>query len=356
MGLDDSRFGNISTNVIGLDLLPSLGEIYNKMTREEQRLASTRSGDQQQEAVGFVARQNTNPSRRDAPNDSSSSRGDNSIMRPRVICSHCGRTGHEKKDCWQLVGFPDWFNDRSGGRGQGNGNRGRGCGMNTRGRGQANVAQATSSNSSFSELTSDQWKILSQMIQEKSGNSASDKLSGKNKIGDVIFDTGASHHMTGSRELLTDMEMIPPCSISFADGNRTFAVKMGTLSLFDTIKLQRVLYVPDLNCTLVSVAKLVKQANCFATFTDTICVLQDHFSRTLIGAGEESDGVYYFTDLVSVKSHQLVFLIMLCGINAWVIRRFRCFQIYLLFLNQLAQVLATLVLEVSKLVNFFMKV
>lgn len=53
MGLDDSRFGNISTNVIGLDPLPSLGEIYSKMVREEQRLASARSKDQQGEAVGF---------------------------------------------------------------------------------------------------------------------------------------------------------------------------------------------------------------------------------------------------------------------------------------------------------------
>lgn len=62
MGLDDSRFGNISTNVIGLDPLPSLGEIYNKMVREEQRLESARGREQQQDAIGFVARQNSAPS------------------------------------------------------------------------------------------------------------------------------------------------------------------------------------------------------------------------------------------------------------------------------------------------------
>ena len=109
------------------------------------------------------------------------------------------------------------------------------------------------------------------MIQEKASVTASDKLAGKRILGDVILDTGASHHMTGNSDLLTDIEMIPPCSISFADGNRTFAVKMGTFSLSDKIKLQRVLFVPDMNCTLVSVAKLLKQANCFAHFTDTIC-------------------------------------------------------------------------------------
>lgn len=31
MGLDDSRFGNISTNIIGTDPLPALREIYNKI-------------------------------------------------------------------------------------------------------------------------------------------------------------------------------------------------------------------------------------------------------------------------------------------------------------------------------------
>lgn len=111
MGLDDSRFGNISTNVIGLDPLPSLGEIYNKMVREEQRLETARGRDQQQEAVGFVARQNSASSRQDSPSDSVSSKGDNSILRSRPLCSHCGRTGHEKRDCWQIVGFPESYNE-----------------------------------------------------------------------------------------------------------------------------------------------------------------------------------------------------------------------------------------------------
>lgn len=109
MGLDDSRFVNISTSVIGLDLLPSLGEIYNKMVREEQRLASARSHEQQ-EAVGLVARQSSTPPRRDASSDSTSNRGDNSILRSRLICSHYGCSDHEKRYYWQLVRFPDWYN------------------------------------------------------------------------------------------------------------------------------------------------------------------------------------------------------------------------------------------------------
>ena len=52
---------------------------------------------------------------------------------------------------------------------------------------------------------------------------------------------------------------------------------------------------PDYDCTLISVSKLLKQTGCIAIFTDTLYVLHDRFSRTLIGAGEEREGVYYFT-------------------------------------------------------------
>ena len=63
-----------------------------------------------------------------------------------------------------------------------------------------------------------------------------------------------------------------------------------------------VLYVSDFDCTLISVSKLLKQTGCIAIFTDTLCFLQDRFSSTLIGAGEEREGVYYFTGVTVARS------------------------------------------------------
>src|SRR5690606_18355790 len=123
------------------------------------------------------------------------------------------------------------------------------------------------------------------------------KLSGKNIHGDLILDTGASHHMTGNISFLTNIASIIPCPVGFADGNKTYATHTCVFHISDRISLHNVLFVPNLNCSLLSVSKLLKQTNCFAVLTDTLCVLHDRFSRTLIGAGEERDGVYYFKDV-----------------------------------------------------------
>ena len=110
-----------------------------------------------------------------------------------MLCSHCGRSGHEKRDCWQIIGFPEWWPDRNNSGGRGRGGRNAGSGGSGRGRAQATAAHATtahatsSNTSSIPGLTSDQWKILTKMIQEKSGSNSSDKLSGKKELGDVIL-------------------------------------------------------------------------------------------------------------------------------------------------------------------------
>ncbi|XP_024006537.1 uncharacterized protein LOC112083045 [Eutrema salsugineum] len=167
--------------------------------------------------------------------DHRGSRPEQSLLKKSMQCSNCGRGGHEKKDCWQLVGFPEWYTKRNNGRRGGS----RGCGGRGssagRGRGQVTDAHATSSNASvFPDFTNEQWQVLTQMIQVKSAHGGADKLSGKAKFGDVILDSGASHHMTGDKSLLVDL---------------------------------------------------------------------DRFTGTLIGRGEECDGVYFLTDVATAKVH-----------------------------------------------------
>lgn len=82
-----------------------------------------------------------------------------------------------------------------GGRGGSNGGYGRG---GASGRGAANTAHATNSHgSSASDLSPKQWKAVTQIPNKRRSGGQSEKLSG-NPIGDVIIDSGASYHMTGT--------------------------------------------------------------------------------------------------------------------------------------------------------------
>ncbi|CAA7018786.1 unnamed protein product [Microthlaspi erraticum] len=69
--------------------------------------------------------------------------------------------------------------------------------------------------------------------------------------------------------------------------------------------LKGVLYAPDLKCSLISVAKLLKAIKGSSiTFTADLCVLQDHTKKTLIGAGEECGGVHVFRGALGGRAHK----------------------------------------------------
>lgn len=216
-------------------------------------------------------------------------------------------------NCFQLNGFPEWWNEKSGGRGTG-----KGCGEGSvRGRGRGAVQQrayhaqtAEEAALGIPNFTADQWKSLAQfMNSQKSG--ADEKLSGKREKllimekqsrFNVIIDSGASNHMTGDATLLTDVRSMVPCAIKLPDGGITWAMKCGTLPLGRKLVLQNVFLAPHLDITLISVAQLLKDINGFVLFTKQFCVIQDHNLKTLIGAGEERDGVYHYKGVLDAQA------------------------------------------------------
>lgn len=52
-----------------------------------------------------------------------------------------------------------------------------------------------------------------------------DRLNGKVQTGEVILDSGASHHMTGDIHVLESVKFIPPVPVSFVDGSVVYATK-----------------------------------------------------------------------------------------------------------------------------------
>lgn len=54
------------------------------------------------------------------------------------------------------------------------------------------------------------------------------------------------------------------------------------------------LFVSNLSCNLVFIAKITKELNCSVTFFNDSYVLQDRASRMPIGVGGQRDGVYFY--------------------------------------------------------------
>ena len=57
------------------------------------------------------------------------------------------------------------------------------------------------------------------LLEQQNTTPIPDKLNGKQQTGEVILDTGASHHMTGDLSLLTKTVNIVNCPVSFAHGS-----------------------------------------------------------------------------------------------------------------------------------------
>ncbi|XP_074373550.1 uncharacterized protein LOC141713884 [Apium graveolens] len=93
--------------------------------------------------------------------------------------------------------------------------------------------------------------------------------------------------------------------LGLSNGKQVMATKEGSVALGDKLILTDVLYVPELNCNLIFVLQLLATSFYRITFTDKFCVIHDRNSRTLIGAGEQSDGVYWYKQNHHIQANQV---------------------------------------------------
>ncbi|KAL7126543.1 hypothetical protein ABFS83_14G195200 [Erythranthe nasuta] len=198
----------------------------------------------------------------------------------RPFCTFCQRQGHIFERCWTRFGITP-TSSRGGGHG-------RGRVQSSRNQQPSPVfaaaAQYGNSVPTFESsvltttmlgLSAEQLHRLLALIEP---TSTVDKISGK-IIGKIqsnvcwLIDNRASHHMTGNLSLLHNVHDIPPSPVELPDGDSTTAVKDGIISLRPGFVLRHVLYVPNLAVNLVSVSKLIRDANFFVIFTDRLCIL-----------------------------------------------------------------------------------
>jgi transposase InsO family protein len=99
-----------------------------------------------------------------------------------------------------------------------------------------------------------------------------------------------------------DVHNIESCPVGLPNGQHALSTKEGSVVLDGGLKITNVLYVPRLNCSLISISQLSDELNCTVQFTNKLCVMQDLTSRMLIGAGKRKDGLYYFQGIRKEKA------------------------------------------------------
>lgn len=294
-GLDDVYIPTRSA-LLSRVPFPTLDDVYNTLTQEEDSRMVVRSYTEQTGGVSFAVQ--SQPRNRGSPEDRDKS----------STCTSCGRTGHSADTCFRQIGYPPWWGDRP--RNKGPVNRGSAqASMKNRGKETALVnamgalgvgSQGTSSSAiteadrvGFSGLNETQWRTLVSMLEERKQPPPT-RLSGKNFFETWILDSGATNHMTGSKDYITDIQYMAPINIKLPDGRFTVANQKGLVSMGTHIELKDVFLVDGLDCHLISVSQLTRDSYCIFQISDKLCTIQDRIKKTLIGAGEQLNGLYFF--------------------------------------------------------------
>ncbi|XP_026398824.1 uncharacterized protein LOC113294654 [Papaver somniferum] len=267
----DSVYSSLREQLLERDPFPSIDVAYQTMVNSERlRIGDVVVSTEVQENVMAFRVQ-------------SDQRQFNNTYDPAKFCKHCRREGHSDEGCFQIIGYPEWWGDRPrggrngrggrtggrcragfsngrGGRGQGNGNQVRAHNLNISEKTYA-CGACSSDGSGLTGVTATQ---LQQVLEFLNTRKSTSQLQGKKTV--WIVDTWATNHVTCKRDDMIDVRDIKACSVGLPDGKYAQSEKIGTVILPGGLRLDNVLYVPQITCNLISVTQLIDELECSVQF------------------------------------------------------------------------------------------
>ena len=113
--------------------------------------------------------------------------------------------------------------------------------------------------------------------------------------GSWIIDSGASHHMTFTKDNLTNLKTLPyPFLITLPNGYKVKVTEIGDVCLNSTLILYEVLYIPSFKFNLISVYCLANQLKGVVSFNNGSCLLQGPSLKSPLALGKAKNGLYFF--------------------------------------------------------------
>jgi len=73
--------------------------------------------------------------------------------------------------------------------------------------------------------------------------------------------------------MMYDVHDVEPIPVELANGTMTIITKRSSIILNSKLRLDHVLFLPGLNCSLISIAQLIDEDYCDVTFTKKFCLI-----------------------------------------------------------------------------------
>ncbi|XP_062082944.1 uncharacterized protein LOC133789197 [Humulus lupulus] len=239
LGFCSDNYAELRSTLLSQDPLPSLNQAFQQISQDERVCGITRIHEEKLDVVGFVVRTD-NPSK---PR----------VDKATLTCSHCHKTGHDKATCFDIHGTLDWYLEKFGSTTEGKSNfKGKShapshkslVGYGNNGVCTNAAAPTATPSAPFAALpgfTAKQWAALTAAF----GSSSS-----------------SSNRLNASL-----------CPVDLPDGQTAVATKEGVVRLTDSIILHNVLFVPKLQCNLISVFQLNDDLHCLVQFNSNLCAI-----------------------------------------------------------------------------------
>ncbi|XP_075478934.1 uncharacterized protein LOC142519793 [Primulina tabacum] len=163
------------------------------------------------------------------------------------------------------------------------------------------LQKATETLSKFNSGTSKLESILLMGRDDKKGLGFKDSVY---ETGYWYFDSGSSHHMTGSREYRIDYVEQKCGRVTYGGGAKGKIVGKETLNVEGLPKLHSVLHVEGLNSNLISISQLCDD-NVHVKFNKHVCEVFDESNICIMTGTSSSDNCYQISEELSCKHAQI---------------------------------------------------
>lgn len=219
----------------------------------------------------------------------------------KKLCLHCKLNGHSVEECFEIVGYPDWYHGKR------------------KHNGAPKLASHVTSEENQQGTPLDEggsshhgWfdpKFMQAMCQEMmrmfkgktvatsvanfAGSSFVNLVSQEFNKFEWILDTRATIHMTPHLCCLTNVrKLVHPVLVKLPDGLVKKVTRSRNVEIQPGFVITDVLYVPDFKFNLLYVSKIIVQKGVMACFDDSCYELQDRMNRRMVALGKESGGLY----------------------------------------------------------------